>query len=319
MKVYNTQEIKLNPKVTMLLYGDGGVGKTTFATTAPKILLGDCEGGSKYLGSRGISCEVVFFSNWGDKLEFLELAKSDKYETIVIDPLNELMEKVMIRMKSLNNSKLTQSDGNPTMAGWGWLKTELRDFLKQLRDLKKHLILITHVTEDKDEDRLMKRPMLMTRLAQEVVNMVDIVGYMTVLKSEDGSIKRVIYVNPEGDKYVAKDRTGALERYNKPDFNDIYNKIVKSASNVTQEHQSEPKVVTKEPIKEDWNKMAKKAPNESVEVEFGKNEDMLYNKIIEALSSVKDSKKRAELAMKEIENNKSISDSQRNDLMTYVL
>ncbi len=50
-----------------------------------------------------------------------------------------------------------------------------------------------------------KRPMVATRLSEELVNLVDIVGYMTtitILKS--GDTKRLINVDPASDKYVAK-------------------------------------------------------------------------------------------------------------------
>jgi len=93
----------------------------------------------------------------------------------------------LLHLKAQPSSKLIQRDGNPTIAGWGWLKQNMRQLLKSFRDLDKHLILITHVAEDKDEDRLVKRPALMTKLAQEVVNMVDIVAYMRVVKAGEGN------------------------------------------------------------------------------------------------------------------------------------
>ena len=228
MQIINTANSMNKPKLFILVYGNGGVGKTTFASTAPNVLMADCEGGAKYLGMRGISMDVAHITKWADMKDFLTAAKTDKYETIVIDPLNELMEKLMNYLKELNDAKLIQKDGSPTMAGWGWLKTNLRNYLKVLRDIGKHLILITHVAEDKDEDKLLKRPMLMTKLAQEVVNMVDIVAYMTMIQADDGNSKRVLYVHPESDKYVAKDRTGALDKYNRPDFNHLYELVIKN-------------------------------------------------------------------------------------------
>jgi len=225
MKLINTGDVNFKPPVTMLIYGNGGVGKSTCASTAPKPLMADCEGGSKYFGQRGINMPVAMIESWTDMKEFLDEAKKPEYETIIIDPLNELMEKLMVFMIKQGNKKNVQQDGNPTMAGWGFLKQTLRSYLKVMRDLNKHLILITHVDESRDDDKLIKRPMLMTKLSQEVVNMVDIVGYMDVAKDENNETKRFIYFQPESDRFVIKDRTGALDKYEKPDISNIITKV----------------------------------------------------------------------------------------------
>lgn len=221
MKIYNTVDAQYQPKVHLLLYGDGGVGKTTFAATAPRPVMADCEGGTKYFGLRGIPMDVARIEAWPDMPAFYEAVKQSDYETVIIDPLNELMEKLLVHLKAQPNSKLIQRDGNPTMAGWGWLKQNMRQLLKSFRDLDKHLILITHVAEDRDDERLIKRPAMMTKLAQEVVNMVDIVAYMRVAKTESGEIKRLLMVQPESDRYVAKDRTGRLGEIIEPNFGHI--------------------------------------------------------------------------------------------------
>lgn len=69
---------------------------------------------------------------------------------------------------------------------------------------------------------MIKRPMIATRLSEELVNLVDIVGYMTTANdNETGETKRLIIVDPASDKYVAKDRTGRLGRYIEPNFTKI--------------------------------------------------------------------------------------------------
>lgn len=207
------------PPVIMLLYGEGGVGKTSFASTAPNPILADCEGGTKYFGLRGINMAVAEITKWADMKEFLEALKD--YDTAIIDPIGELMDKLKRHMTGLNDRKLVQSDGSPSMAGWGWLKQTMRSYIKVLRDSGKHVILIAHVAEDKDEERTLKRPQIETKISQELVNMVDVVGYMTVVKGEDNVEKRIIIVDPSSDKYVAKDRTGQLGKIIEPDFSKI--------------------------------------------------------------------------------------------------
>lgn len=221
MKIINTGDPQNKPPVIMLVYGEGGVGKTTFAATAPKPLLADCEGGTKYFGLRGIHIPVAVIEKWGDMKDVLEIAKSDEYDTIIIDPIGELMDKLKRYMIALGDSKLVQKDGSPTMAGWGWLKKVMREYLKALRDSGKHTLIIAHIEEKSDEDRMVKRPKVETKLSDELVNMVDVVGYMTVVNTADEGEKRVIIVDPANDKYTAKDRTGQLGKFIPPDFSAI--------------------------------------------------------------------------------------------------
>jgi phage nucleotide-binding protein len=229
MRVYNTGDSQVKSSVVMLVYGEGGVGKTTFASTAPKPLIGDCENGAKYFGLRGIKVDVAQIEKWGDMKEYLDLVRQSDYQTIVLDPVGELMDKLKRFMIAMNDSKLVQKDGSPTMAGWGWLKKTLRDYIKILRDTGKNVLLITHLDEQKDEDRIVKRPKVETKLSDELVNMVDIVAYMTVVKHE-GEDRRILVVDPGSDKYTAKDRTGQLGKVVEPDFTKIMNAVQGTAS-----------------------------------------------------------------------------------------
>jgi len=218
MKLYNTADPQVKPSIVMMVYGEGGVGKTTFTSTAPKPILADCENGAKYFGLRGISMDVGLIEKWGDMKEFLDAAKV--YDTVIIDPIGELMAKLKRFMVAQNDSKNVQKDGNPTMAGWGWLKKTLLDTLKVIRDSGKHVILVAHLEEKDDEGRMVKRPKIETKLADDLVNMVDIVAYMTVVQ-QDGENKRILIVDPGNDKYTAKDRTGMLGKIVEPDFSKI--------------------------------------------------------------------------------------------------
>src|SRR3990167_11521670 len=126
MQITKSNDPQAKPSIIMLVYGNGGVGKTTFAATAPKPLLVDCENGSKYFGLRGLELDVAQIRDWSDMKGLFEVAKSGQYETIIIDPIGELMEKLKRFMVNMGDKKLVQSDGSPSMAGWGWLKDTMR-------------------------------------------------------------------------------------------------------------------------------------------------------------------------------------------------
>lgn len=221
MKIVKSSDPQVKPSIVMIVYGNGGVGKTTFSSTAPKPLLVDCENGSKYFGLRGIKMDVAQVREWKDLEGVFDVAKSGEYETIILDPIGELMEKLKRYMIQKGDKKLVMADGSPTIAGWGWLKDTMRSTIKILRDSGLNLLIVAHVTEEKDGEQILKRPMLMTKLSDEVINMVDIVGYMTVTAGEDGGDKRIIIVDPTSDKYIAKDRTGQLGKIIPPNFKDI--------------------------------------------------------------------------------------------------
>lgn len=221
MKIVKSTDPQSKPSIVMIVYGNGGVGKTTFSSTAPKPLLVDCENGSKYFGLRGIEMDVAKVNTWSDMEGLFDIAKSGEYETIILDPIGELMEKLKRFMISKGDKKLVMADGSPTIAGWGWLKDTMRSTIKILRDSNINLLIVAHVEEKQDEQTLVKRPLLMTKLSDEIINMVDIVGYMTVINDPENGEKRVIMVDPSSEKYIAKDRTGQLGKLIPPNFTDI--------------------------------------------------------------------------------------------------
>jgi phage nucleotide-binding protein len=220
MKIINTADPSVKPPINMIVYGDGGVGKTSFVTTAPKPLLLDLEGGSKYFGLRGIKLDVATIESWSEIDEVIKYAAANGYETLAIDPIGELMALLRRYMESLKDSKLTMKDGSPTQAGWGYMKQNMRSFLRKVRDARMHTIVIAHVDPKDDEGRQIMYPMVETKIRQEMINMFDIVGYMTIIGAGE-SAKRAIIVDPESDKYKSKDRTGQLGKYIEPDFTKI--------------------------------------------------------------------------------------------------
>lgn len=227
MKIHNTSDASVKPSVLMLVYGQGGVGKTTFTSTAPKALLADCENGSKYFGLRGIKMDVASIENWGDIQEFYKYVKTSPHETIVVDPIGELMEKLKVHIINSKEKKWVQYDGSLTIAGWGEMKDRMRQFVKAVRDLNKHMILVAHVEEKDDDGKIVKRPKIMTKLSEEMIALVDVVGFMEVVKSVNPQTgepedKRIIRVQPS-EKYESKDRTGQLGAIIEPDFQKIVN------------------------------------------------------------------------------------------------
>lgn len=217
MEIQNTKNYPKVPTLMMMVYGQGGVGKTTFAASFPKPLLLDFENGAKYFGERGIEVDVAVFKSWPTLDEKRQLRDSvTNYETIIVDPIGEAMDKLM-ESDTISGNKNRQANGDLTMAGWGSVKKEMRNFIKFLRDTGKNVVLVAHVDERTDDDQIVRRPMIATKLSQELVNMVDVVGYMQIIQS-GGEEKRVIAMDASDAKYISKDRTGKFGKYVKPEY-----------------------------------------------------------------------------------------------------
>ncbi len=246
MQIQNTRDYQNVPNINMLIYGRGGVGKSTFGATFPKPLFLDFENGVKYFKQRGIEVPVVQFQNFPTKKEQAEIIAyvSKGFDTVIVDPIGEAMERLIKDRELISGSKNRQQDGSLTMAGWGKVKDEMRTFLKALRNTGKNLVIIAHTTEIQDSEVLKVRPLLATKLIDELIAMVDIVGYLDVIKVSKDEEKRIIRVNPADERFDAKDRTGALPDIIKPDYKWIIDCITKKQVKPLKQQTLEPPVET---------------------------------------------------------------------------
>lgn len=209
MTVENTKAIKADDNLVMIVYGKGGVGKTTFAASAPNALILDFENGTKYLGDRGFEVNVVRMKSWlttQDKNDLLQLMMA--HDTIVVDPLGEAMDK-LIDSPEINGPKYRTHDGSLTMAGWGEVKKQMRNFIKWLRDTGKNIIIVSHVTEIATDNGLEHRIQVATKLSDEIPNIVDVISYLGIQKRGD-VIARMLFTPAQGGSFDSKDRTGRV-------------------------------------------------------------------------------------------------------------
>jgi len=224
MEITNTSNYPKNASIMMIVYGMGGVGKTTFASTFPRPLLIDFENGAKYFGERGIKIDVAQQKEWFTQEDFNQLKVAiANYDTIVIDPIGEAMQK-LIESPSINGAKYRQGGtGDLSIAGWGEVKKKMRNFIKWLRDTNKNIVIVAHVDEKTDGETIVRRPMIATKLSDELVTMVDIVAYMGTVtnknaESGENETKRVLFLDPSDESRTSKDRTGKLGKYIKPEY-----------------------------------------------------------------------------------------------------
>ena len=216
VEVVNTKTISKDAPLTMIVYGRGGVGKTTFGAMAPKPISLDFEGGrgTKFLGTRGIDCDVIpiktFFSD-DEKRELEQIVMNDKYETVVFDSLGQAMNNLIEDKRIVFGKDNRQGDGSPTTREWGNIKAEFRRCVNFLIGTGKNVIFIAHcVPLEVESGNILYRPHVPTKIVDELINLMDVTAFMYTNKTEKGTERNLI-CSSGAHTYEGKDRTGAFQ------------------------------------------------------------------------------------------------------------
>jgi len=197
-------------RIKILVYGEPGVGKTVYASTAPKPLFIDTEKGMASIPKK---LDFVSINNFE---EFNELLRDivenpepyKKYETLVVDSVSELQRRSLDTI--LNQAVKDNISRDPnlvTFADWGKNTQEMRRALRLLRDLgDKFNIVLTALSKEVETDgQLKERPDLTPALFGSLNSYVDVMGYLLAKADEKMEITRyLIFTNTE--KFFAKTR-----------------------------------------------------------------------------------------------------------------
>jgi len=195
-------------RLNILLHGDPGVGKTTFASQFPRPLFIATEAGTGHLNTFDAVCD-----SWPKFLEICkELATQNHgFETIVIDTLDNLWKMCRDRINAQN--KIQHEQDLAFGKGSGLILREFERVLDKLSKLPVGLVLITH-TEIEEVTPAKGRPFskFVTAVPKKprkyVAGLVDVILFATTEQTEDDQ-RRVIRTDSSPD-YTAKDRTGKL-------------------------------------------------------------------------------------------------------------
>lgn len=177
-------------QVKMLLYGDSGVGKTRFASTAPNPVFLDADNGmmSVQVPVGRWPCE-----EWEDLQVCWEmLANEDHgFDTVVLDGMNRIqtlsMEYVIRTFQARRNY-----GSQPTQPDWGKALSDQERMIRSYLSLPMHVIVICHPKpRDSEADRL--RPMLSGKqTASMIERYMDLVAYMYVQQGDTDKPKRMM-------------------------------------------------------------------------------------------------------------------------------
>ena len=182
-------ELAVNVRIKMLIYGMPGSGKTTMALSAPKPLLVDFDGGINRVDYEFIK-DTVQVSNYADMLNLLNNEDLSPYETLVIDTGGKLLDS-MTEYLIASNPRLGKRNGSLTLEGYGVRKVEFTQLLKLINSKKKHVVFVAHRTTEKNGDDIRYVPLFGGSNYDSLATELDLVGYLVA----EGN-KRIITFDP---------------------------------------------------------------------------------------------------------------------------
>lgn len=204
--------------LTMLLYGEPGVGKTTLLCQSQglidfdNVLLISIDMGSISVKHRK-DLNVVKVSTSAEFSVAMKILQepSFNYKTVILDSLTQL-HKVLMRdlMKTVVKMNPKMADPEvPSQREWGIVSERMQMLLMRLAHQGYHVLCTaTERTERDSAGTPMSRPDLPGRLPNHVCEWADIVGRMLARTTED-TVQRVVVLQP-GRTWIAKNRCGAL-------------------------------------------------------------------------------------------------------------
>lgn len=182
-------ELDVNVRIKMLIYGQPGAGKTVAALSAPKPLLIDFDGGINRVDYEFIR-DTVQVQGYADILNLLNNEDLTPYETLVIDTGGKLLD-AMAEYLIASNPRLGKRNGSLTLEGYGVRKMEFTQLLKLINSKKKHVVFVAHRTTEKNGDDTRYVPLFGGSNYDSLATELDLVGYLVA----EGN-KRIITFDP---------------------------------------------------------------------------------------------------------------------------
>lgn len=205
----NIHDIGAKENFKILIYGDPGTTKSSFAATAPNNLIVDLDDGliSAKSSPNGIAPNVRSFP-WQtfDHLSALinklrqRPAELDWVEVLTIDPFSEMHKRGLDEVLAREHAKAPRTfnrykpDGDHHQEN----NNRMLAIIRALKDLDRDLIITAHAKTTEPKNQPAKTyPDFSESLANKIEGMMDIVGYMT-RREIDGQMVPVLRVQSDG-------------------------------------------------------------------------------------------------------------------------
>jgi hypothetical protein len=192
--IKKANEIDQTQPLKALFYGQPGIGKTSWAMTAPSPLLIDCDKGIHRVSMK-FRKDYIPVNSWDD---IMSITREDlsPYKTIIIDTAGSMLD--FLTQQIIKEQPKLGSNGGLTLQGYGVLKNRFTAFLSMMATMNKHIIFIAHDKEGKDGDNTVIRPDIIGGSLAIIMRSMDLVGYI-----ESVNNRRVVNCSPT-DRYYGK-------------------------------------------------------------------------------------------------------------------
>lgn len=169
-KIVNGGTIKRQTTWVGIIFGSPKSGKSTLAASADKPILIDLDHGAhRIAGKDRAALDVVECDTWNDFVEIVAAPELKQYKTIIVDTFGAAVD-MIIRDKFSNVM-------NP--AKWGAVKSEIMSVCNQLKMTGRSVLFLAHESEEKSDDKIIKRPQCQGKAKDELMKMLDFIGHTT--------------------------------------------------------------------------------------------------------------------------------------------
>lgn len=192
-------EIETKTAISVLVYGEPGIGKTTLVCSAPNPVLFDFDGGVQRInGAHRVP--TVQVNSWQEALNALDEVARELPDTksILIDTAGKMLDFMSAHIIASGERGMVNKDGTLSLKGYGVRKQMFIDFNHRITHMGKHVFYVAHEREEKRGDEVVKRPEIGGSSANDLIKELDLVGYMRAVGK-----KRSITFDPD-EKWYAK-------------------------------------------------------------------------------------------------------------------
>lgn len=231
---FNKSPDSINRGISMIMYGNPGVGKTTLATTLPvgETLIITCEAGvGPLLGTGHVFFDVLAAvdpekNNIEEVIGHLyKLLRTEKhpFHNVVVDNLSELEQQLILN--------LTKKHGKntPELREYGDSSYKMKEWVHLFRDLVFHQINVVFNAwefpleiRNTDGTVISKTfPMVGKKIAPQICGIVDVVGR---LEANEKTQERRIKFRQE-EQYITKSQFKGLSDIEPPDLVFVLSKL----------------------------------------------------------------------------------------------
>ena len=211
--------------VKLTVYGLAGVGKTVLCSTAPKPIILSAEAGLLSLANKDIPViEIHNVQQLQDAYAFIK-EHGHIYDTVCLDSISEIAEQCLDdHLGKLAKKAIEEGKNTDPRQAYGKMAMDMARLTRAFRSLPKHIVFTAKQGYVTDDIAKITRfgPMLPGQMyTQNFPYFVDILCCMRVAK--DGT--RYLQTQPDL-QYLAKDRSGRLNKGEKPNLTEIYKKVI---------------------------------------------------------------------------------------------